>query len=189
MGNFIDEVKHKLSFDNHCTKKEKVGDSLDTSLDDDYEFMESDDEILDDDDEMNVNLRRLIEQDDRLVDSGYCEEGTFKNATLLDHSYSRRSHALDKQNSAHFSKHNLIKAEDINAVAGLLDLANAASKELEKITSVDKGTLSNIIVPQQCNIASGKTVISSKEDILCQGLPLHKNSLYLAKDETLGQVN
>ena len=58
MGNFIDEVKHKLSFDNHCTKKEKVGDSLDTSLDDDYEFMESDDEISDDDDEMNVNWAR-----------------------------------------------------------------------------------------------------------------------------------
>ena len=189
MGNFIDEVKDKLSFDNHCAKKGQVGDSLNTSLDDDYEFMESDDEISDDeDDEMNVNLRRLIEQDDRLVDSGYCEEGTFRNVTLLDHSYSKRSHALNKQSSAHFSKHNLIKAEDINAVAGLLDLANAASKELEKITSVDKGTLPNIIIPQQGNIASEKTAIS-KEDILCQDLPLHKNSLHLAKDETVGQVN
>ena len=171
MCNFIDQVKERLTFNNQQPQKapqsEYKAKSLNTSLDDDYEFMDSDDDEFsdDEDDVMNINLRRLIEQEngDSLFDSGYSEEGTFKSASLLDHSYSKPTQQKQRVNNSN----KIIKDEDINAVAGLLDLANAASKELEKITSsINCGTITNVTSPE--NSMTSDRAVSRQEGITPQ---------------------
>jgi len=122
IGNFIDEVK-KLSF-NDVSQLNK---HINNNYDEDYEFDDSD-ESDSEDDEMSENMKRLVdrERDDTLGDSGYSEEGTFKSAAILDHSYSKSvNHLTNINNKIHQNK----------AVDALLYLANAATQELEKISS------------------------------------------------------
>lgn len=117
--NFLDEVQNKLSFNSN--RRSKTG--LNTSMDEDYEFYNSDDDSDDEDDEMSQNMKRLVdkERDDSLADSGYSEEGSLKSSTMLDHSYSKSLNSLVRPHSKRESK----------GVAALLHLANAATKELE----------------------------------------------------------
>ena len=128
---FLDEVHSKLSFKpTHGIKRigqnTRLGGSLNTSLDEDYEFYNSEDESSDEDDEMNENMRRLVEKDrdDECGDSGYSEDCTMRSSTMLDHSYSKSIQSLCKPQSRRESK----------GVAALLSLANAASKELENLS-------------------------------------------------------
>ena len=122
--NFLDEVQNKLSFNSKQRFNEKNKKMLNTSLDGDYEFYDSDEESSDE--EMNENMKRLVdkERDDGLGDSGYSEEGCLKNATMLDHSYSKSINSLIRPHTKRESK----------GVAALLHLANAASKELQHLS-------------------------------------------------------
>ena len=116
-------MRSKLSF-NSKTGERGTKKKLNNSLDEDYEFYDSDDESTDE--EMNENMKRLVdkEKDDGLGDSGYSEDGYLKSATKLDHSYSRSIHSLVRPHSKRESK----------GVAALLHLANAASKELRNLS-------------------------------------------------------
>lgn len=153
IGDFLDEVHNKLSFKPKRNINKAKGGSLNTSLDEDYEFYNSEDDSSDEDDEMSQNMRKLVEKerDDELGDSGYSEEGPQKSATMLDHSYSKSLQSLCKPQSRRESK----------GVAALLSLANAASKELESLckTHKDKTVIStNNPRNVKCNVNVKKQI-------------------------------
>ena len=98
--------------------KQRINDNdLDSSLDEEYEFCNSDDESSDDD-EMTKNMRRLVDKevDYDLGDCGYSE-----NFYTLDHSYSKHVNSLILP---------CFKRES-TGVAALLHLANAAAMQLK----------------------------------------------------------
>ncbi|XP_065655873.1 forkhead box protein N2 [Hydra vulgaris] len=118
VDNFLDEVHKKL----YGKRKTKINerdndDGIDSSLDEEYEFCNSDDD-LSEDDEMTKNMKRLVDKeiDYDLGDSGYSE-----NLFTLDHSYSKPINSLILP---------CFKRES-TGVAALLHLANAAAMQLK----------------------------------------------------------
>ena len=151
---------------------------LDVSVDDDYDFGDSDEESTDD--EMNENMRRLVEKekDDGLADSGYAEEGFYRAVALWDHTYSKSIASLVKPK----------KKKELSGVAALLHLANAATKELEILNkSQVKGNKSS--TSTKSSVSSSSPVEDKAEDALEVAQNLLDLSCYEESDFGKGDLN